>query len=119
MLVAPFALSDIRLSRAELATDKKGALIFDNCSLGKKALYLGFWAFDNARYLPLKQVERVYKRLAISKGYYEGKSFGTISYLMVVHDGGKLTKCRIPREEDVDRILDALRRNTDVPVGKP
>jgi len=118
MLIAPFALSDKKLSRAALAADKKDALLCGNCSLGKVALYIGFWAFDNARYVPLERVERVYKRLAISKGYYEGKTFGTISYLMVVHDGGKLTKCRVPREEDLDRLLYAVRRDTHIPVGK-
>jgi len=118
MLIAPYALSSMKISRSELADDKKKASSYGNCALGKEAVYLGWWSFSNARYIPLKKVERVFKRLAVSKGYYKGGIFGTLSYLVVIHDGGRETQCLITHEEDVDRILEAFRKKTHIPVGK-
>jgi len=118
MLIAPIALSEKTLSRQELSLDKSDAERYGNCALGKKALYLGYWVFDRSRYIPLMQIERVYKRLAVSKGYYEGRTFGTLSYVMVVYDNGKVAKCRMTHEETVDALLDAIGRKTKIPVGK-
>ena len=90
MLIAPKALSSSTLSREELAADKKEAVHYGHCALGKRAVYVGsFGLFSCTHYLPLTRVERVFKRLAVSKGFYEGKAFGTLSYLVVRYDGGK------------------------------
>ena len=118
MLIAPIALSTEKLSRQELADDRKSAQSFGNCKLGKKAVYLGWWVLDNIRYIPLSKVERVYKRLAVSKGFYEGRTFGSLSYVVVVYDGGKTAVCQVRNEENVDALLSAVSRGTNIPIGK-
>lgn len=119
MLIPPKALSTATLDREVLAQDKKNALRCGSCALGKKALFLGGYAFSNTQYIPLTRVERVFKRLAVSKGYYEGKVFGSIAYLVVLYDGGRQKVCRFDREEELDELLGAFRKNTRIPVGKP
>ena len=118
MLIAPKALSSSTLSREELATDKKEAVHYGPCALGKRAVYVGTFGLGCTHYLPLARVERVFKRLAVSKGFYEGKAFGTLSYLVVRYDGGKERQCRFPREEELDMMLSAFRSRTSIPVGK-
>ena len=119
MLIPPKALSTDTLDREVLAQDKKDALRCGSCALGKKALYLGGHILSNIHYIPLTRVERVFKRLAVSKGFYEGKVFGSIAYLVVLYDGGKQKVVRFEREEEVDELLNAFRKNTRIPVGKP
>ena len=118
MLFAPKALSSSSFSREELAADKKEAVRYGHCALGKRAVYVGRFGLGCTHYLPLTRVERVFKRLAVSKGFYEGKAFGTLSYLVVRYDGGKEFQCRFEREEELDRMLSSFRRQTSVPVGK-
>ena len=118
MLFAPKALSSTTLPREELAADKKEAVRYGHCALGKRALYVGSFGLDCTHYLPLTRVERVFKRLAVSKGFYEGRAFGTLSYLVVLYNGGKERQCRFEREEDLDRMLSAFRSRTSIPVGK-
>ena len=118
MIFAPIALSDKTLEREVLAADKKDALRFGQCALGKRALYMGGYLFRNTHYIPLNRVKRVYKRLAVSKGFYEGKVFATLAYLVVVYDGGKERTCRFQHEEELDMMLSAFRKNTSIPVGK-
>lgn len=118
MLFAPKALSSSSFSREELAADKKEAVHYGHCALGKRAVYVGRFGLGCTHYLPLTRVERVFKRLAVSKGFYEGKAFGTLSYLVVRYDGGKEFQCRFEREEELDMMLSAFRRQTSVPVGK-
>ena len=119
MLIAPSPLSRSILSREELAADKKDAVKFESCALGKRVLYVGAFGFDCRKYIPLCSVRRVFKRLAVSKGFYEqGKTYGTISYLVVIYDDGLERVCRFRREEELDRMLDSFRRNTKIPVGK-
>ena len=119
MLIPPKALSTDTLDRETLARDLKAALRCGSCALGKRALYLGGYLFSNTRYIPLTRVERVFKRLAVSKGYYEGKVFGSIAYLVVRYDGGREKVYRFDREEELDALLNAFRKNTRIPVGKP
>ena len=118
MLFAPKALSSSSFSREELAADKKEAVHYGHCALGKRAVYVGRFGLGCTHYLPLTRVERVFKRLAVSKGFYEGKPFGTLSYLVVRYDGGREFQCRFEREEELDMMLSAFRRQTSVPVGK-
>ena len=118
MLFAPKALSSGAFSRKELAADKKEAVHYGHCALGKRAVYVGSFGLDCTHYLPLSRVERVFKRLAVSKGFYEGKTFGSLSYLVVRYDGGKERQCRFDREEELDMMLSAFRSRTSIPVGK-
>ena len=64
------------------------------------------------------RVKRVFKRLAVTKGFFEGKVFGTLAYLVVLYDDGKEKTCRFEYEESLDSMLNAIRNNTSIPVGK-
>ena len=119
MLFPPRPLSSLTFSRDELKTDKATRLKFGQCALGKKALYVGTYLLSNRFYIPLVRVKRVYKRLAVTKGYYEGKVFGSLSYLVVIYDDGKERVYRFDREEELDGLLNAIRKHTHIPVGKP
>ena len=63
-------------------------------------------------------MKRVFKRLAVTKGFFEGKVFGTLAYLVVLYDDGKEKTCRFEYEESLDSMLNAIRNNTSIPVGK-
>lgn len=118
MIFAPIAKGSEKLSRAELSEDIKGRKKYGACSLGQKALYLNLWEIDNCRYIPLKSINRVYKRLAVSKGFYQGTTFGTIAYLVVEYDESKQIVTRFKREEDVNSILQDIKVSTNISVGK-
>jgi hypothetical protein len=113
-------LPSATLPPSELKEDKKSAQRYEDCGLGEKALYLGTFALRRNRYLPLDKVERVFKRLAVSKGFFEqGKIYGTLSYLVVLYDGGREKVCRFEHEENLDLMLRDFRLRTTIPVGKP
>jgi len=102
----------------ELKKDKKEALRFGLCALGKKALYLGVFIFPRIHYIPFKNVDRVYKRLAVTKGFYESKRiFAAVPYLVVAFDGREKAY-RFEREEDVNALLEQIKTSTSIPVGK-
>lgn len=118
MYVAPRSLSAVKLEASELRKDKTEARRYDDCGLGKKALYLGTMGISCIRYIPLTQIERVYKRLAVSKGFFEqGKVYGTLCYLVIRYDG-KEKVVRFTHEEDVNLLLHQFADETDIPVGK-
>jgi len=118
MLFSPIAKSFEVLSKEELKKDIKERRKYGGCALGKKAIYLNFWEIDNCMYIPLSSVKRVYKRLAVSKGFYQGTTFGTLAYLVVEYDDSKKIVTRFKREEDVNGIIQAIKDNTSIPVGK-
>ena len=119
MLFPPKPLSGVTFSAEELKTDIAARLKYGQCALGKRALYVGTYFLSNRYYIPLVRVKRVYKRLAVSKGYYEGKVFGSIAYLVIIYDDGKERVCRFDREEELDGLLNAILKHTHIPVGKP
>ena len=119
MLFPPRSLSNLTFSQEELKTDIATRLKFGQCALGKRALYVGTYLLSNRYYIPLVRIKRVYKRLAVTKGFYEGKVFGTLSYLVVLYDDGKERVCRFDREEELDSMLAAIKKHTHIPVGKP
>ncbi len=120
MPFTPRALSSRVLSPEELKTDRKQALRHGTCALGNRALYLGGHTWLSCLwYIPLERVERVYKRLAVSKGFTEpNKPYLTLAYLVAVYDGGREKTCRFQHEEDLDLLLAAVRSRTRIPVGK-
>jgi len=119
MLFAPVALSEKKFTREELSNDVKNRVKFGPCGVGQRALYLNFYVFDRIQYIPIKNVQRVYKRLAVSKGFFEsGKVFITLAYLVVEYDNGKQKVCRFTHEEHVDEMLEHIKKHTKIPVGK-
>ena len=117
MLIPPKALSEQKLSTEILKVDKKYCTEFESFGLGDKALYVEYLACDRMAYIPLAAIERVFKRLAVSKGAFEGKMYGTLCYLVVRYDG-KEKAFRMTHEENLDALLDAFREKTTIPVGK-
>lgn len=119
MYIAPKSLSVSSLPADVLRADKTDCLQFDECGLGKKAVYLGCLGVSRIRYIPLASVQRVYKRLMVSKGFFEqNKIFGVLAYLVVQYDNGKQKAYRFTHEEDVDAMLQSFREHTKIPVGK-
>lgn len=117
MYIPPKSLSERTLPPEKLRPDRICCTEFEDSGLGDEALYLEYFALRRMAYIPLAAIERVYKRLAVSKGFFEGKMYGTLCYL-VVHFDGKEKAFRFTHEEHLDAILDAFRKNTKIPVGK-
>ena len=112
------AIGERKLSPEDLKTDRKNCIHYEETGLGKKALFLPFMGIGRMAYIPLSSLERVYKRLCVSKGFFEeGKIYGSLSYL-VIDFNGREKAYRFLREENLDALLDALRVKTDIPVGK-
>lgn len=112
------ALSADKLPSAVLRSDRTGCTHYEDCGLGDKALYVGIACFARAGYIPLTAIDRVYKRLCVTKGFFEsGRVYATLCYLVVCHDGIQKAY-RFTHEENLDALLDAFRENTDIPVGK-
>ena len=106
-MLKPKQLGTVTIPDTELTNDKKNCRKIGPCGVGKKALYLNSFYFDRRYYIPISSVERVFKRIAMSKGGFTGKGvFGTLSYLVVVYENGKEKQCNFKHEEDVDRLLD-------------
>ena len=118
MLIPPKSLSEHKLLPEKLRLDRKFCTEYEDFGLGDEALYVEYFAFPRMGYIPLSAITRVYKRLGISKGFYEGKMYGTLCYLVVCYDG-KEKAFRFTHEENLDAILQALREKTKIPVGKP
>lgn len=117
MYIPPKALSEKKLLPEKLRPDRQYCTEYEEFGLGDEALYVEYFACARMGYIPLTAIERVYKRLAISKSYYKGNLFGTLCYLVVRYDG-KEKAFRFTHEENLDAILDAFREKTRIPVGK-
>ena len=106
MMFAPVRLGATSIEASELAADKKSCKRFGPCGVGEKALYLNSFLIDRRCYVALSSVQRVFKRVALSKGGFSGQGvFGSIPYLVVQYDNGQEKQCTFKREEDVDEML--------------
>ena len=106
MIIAPKALTDNVLAKTELATDKRNCLRSGPCGIGEKALYLNSFYIDRIFYVKYEDIDRVFKRVAMSKGGFTGKGiFGSIPYLVVKLKNGKEKQCNFKIENDVDALL--------------
>lgn len=117
MIISPAPLGGKSLPRELLESDKKNCLKFGPCGVGKEALYLGGRFIDRRYYLPWREVKRVFKRVAMSRGGFSGKGiFGSMAFL-VVQFGGKEKECPFKFEGDVDKLLAAVEReHPDIPT---
>ncbi|MCR5410940.1 MAG: ATPase P [Lachnospiraceae bacterium] len=110
MLFAPSPLGEKRLSDEALKKDCKECIKAGPCGLGKEAIYLGSRFFSRRYYLTYGETDRLYKRIAMSKGGFSGKGiFGTMSYLVAEY-GKNEKQCSFKIETDVDRILSWIER---------
>lgn len=105
-------LGSSTLDPAVMKADKKACRRYGPCGVGKEALYLNSFYFDRRYYVPFSSVTRVFKRVAMSKGGFTGKGiFATMPYLVVIYDGGKEKQCLFKKEEDVDLLLEDIRKH--------
>ena len=96
----PQRLGTVTLPDDELTADKKTCRKIGPCGVGKKAIYLNSFYFDRRYYIPISSVERIFKRIAMSKGGFTGKgAFGTLSYLVVVYENGKESRAKTGRKK--------------------
>ena len=106
MMFAPVRLGETVIEPETLAADKKSCKRFGPCGVGEKALYLNSFLIDRRCYVALSSVQRVFKRVALSKGGFSGQGvFGSIPYLVVQYANGQEKQCTFKREEDVDEML--------------
>lgn len=117
MYIPPKALSEHKMPPEKLRPDKSYCTEFEDFGLGDEALYVEYFACSKMGYIPLSAIERVYKRLGVTKGFFEGKIYGTLCYLVVRYDG-KEKAFRFTHEENLDALLQAFRDRTKIPVGK-
>ena len=111
MIFIPKALSRNTLKKDILEKDKKNCRRFGPCGVGDGVLYLNSFYFDRRYYVPVPSVQRVFKRIAMSRGGFTGKGmFASIPYLVVVYDDGREKQCQFKREEQVDEMLSYLKQ---------
>lgn len=107
----PALLGGVGLDDKTLKEDRKSCMIFGPCGVGKKALYLNSLFLDRRFYIPVDNVRRAYKRVAMSRGAFTGKGiFGSIPYLVVEYDKGESVQCTFKHESHVDMMLAEIRQ---------
>lgn len=118
MIIAPRPLTNNILDKDVLAQDKRSCLRAGPCGVGKKALYLNSFYIDRIYYVRYEDIERVFKRVAMSKGGFSGKGiFGSIPYLVVQFKDGRQKQCNFKIEEDVDALLHRIEKDhPDIPI---
>jgi len=118
MLLITVPAGDRTLPREELDLDKRECRKFGPCGAGERALYIGSRFLSRSRYVPWREVRRVFKRVAMSAGGFSGKGlFGSMPYLVVQLSGGRELQCLFKRENEVDDLLAFVEReHPEIPV---
>lgn len=95
-----------------LSVDKKSSTKIEGCGLGTRALYFNSFFIDRRYYAEWQDIERVWKRVAMSKGGFSGKGmFGSMAYLVVHLRNGKEFQCNFKYEQNVDILLSQIERS--------
>lgn len=105
------------LSSNVLDDDKRNCLRFGPCGAGRQALYLNGRFLNRRFYIVWGEVDRVYKRVAMSKGGFTGKGvFGALPFLVVEH-GGEAQEFPFKHEADVDNLLSHISaEHPEIPI---
>ena len=105
------------LNEYELREDREKCLRFGSCGAGSKALYLSGRFLSRRFYILWDEVDRVYKRVAISKGGFTGKGvFASVPFLIVEH-GGNVREFIFKHESDIDNLLHCISaEHPNIPV---
>ena len=108
----PVRFGKKELTAEELKKDRKTCKKAGPCGLGRKAMYLNTFFLDRRLYVCYEDIERIYKRIAMSAGGFSGRGmFGAIPYLVVELKDGRSRQCNFKIEEDVDALMRWIRDN--------
>lgn len=118
MIFKPRLLGTTSMTNDELAADRKAAAVIGPCAVGEKALYVNSFYISRFYYVCYKDISRVFKRVAMSRGGYTGKGvFGSIPYLVVQMKDGREKQCNFKFEDQVDKILALVsEEHPEIPV---
>ena len=111
LYLKPRLLGNVGLDDAVLKADKKSCAHCGPCGVGEHALYLNSYWLDCRWYVPVSNIQRAYKRVAMSKGGFTGKGmFGAIPYLVVEYGNGEVKQCTFKHEHHVDMMIAEIQR---------
>lgn len=97
------------LDKELLNADRRSCLKIGSCGIGKEAVYLGSYFLDCRYYARWRDVSRVFKRVAMSRGGFTGKGiFGSMAYIVVELKDGSERACRVKYEDLADQFLAEL-----------
>lgn len=98
--------------------DRKECVKIGPCGVGKIAVYPNGFFFDRCFYIPICNIKRVFKRIAMSKGGFKHKGiFGSVPYIVIEYDDNKHKQFYMKREEYADEFLNAISRiNPHIPL---
>ena len=86
--------------------DRKTCIKAGPCGLGRRALYLNTFFLDRRLYACYEDIERIYKRIAMSAGGFSGRGvFAAVPYLVVELKDKRSRQCSFRSEEDVDTLM--------------
>ena len=111
LYLKPRLLGSVGLDDALLKADKKACVHCGPCGVGELALYLNSYWLDRRWYIPVSNIQRAYKRVAMSKGGFTGKGiFGAIPYLVVEYGNGEVRQFTFKHEHHVDAMIAEIQR---------
>ena len=111
LYLKPRLLGSVGLDDALLKADKKSCVHCGPCGVGEHALYLNSYWLDRRWYIPVSNIQRAYKRVAMSKGGFTGKGiFGAIPYLVVEYGNGEVRQFTFKHEHHVDAMIAEIQR---------
>ena len=111
LYLKPRLLGSVGLDDALLKADKKACVHCGPCGVGEYALYLNSYWLDRRWYIPVSNIQRAYKRVAMSKGGFTGKGiFGAIPYLVVEYGNGEVRQFTFKYEHHVDAMIAEIQR---------
>ena len=118
MLFAPTPLGAGTLPADRLRKDFDAKKKTGPCGLGREAVYLNSFFIDCRYYVCYRDISRVFKRVAISKGAFRKRGvFGSLPYLVVLLTDGREIQCNFKYEEDVDAFLREIKHlHPDIPT---
>lgn len=118
ILIKPVLIGKRALKHDELVRDRSRCLKIGPCGIGEQALYLNSFFVDRRYYVCYEDIDRVWKRVAMSKGGFSGKGvFGSMAYAVVQFKDGRDIQCRFKYEHNVDLLLDEItKRHADIPI---
>ena len=105
-------------SSAEVKADEAKCTRLGNCGYSFNAIYMGNSLIDRIYYIPFTDIERVFKRVALTTGGFSGKGmFGSMAYLTVKLKNGKEKMSYFKYEDEVDTFLEYVERgHPEIPL---